>query len=387
MLVEKNRKLGRNGTLIKMKTYNNIYEKIIDKYNIRLAHMNARKDKTFYKEVQMVDSDMDFYITEIHNMLKDWTYKIEESDYRTSKINDKWKERELWKLAYYPHRIVQWAIMIQLEPIFLEVFCNHTCASLKNRWIHYAYNLTKKYLENEEETKYCLKIDIKKFYPSIDHNILKQLLRRKIKCKDTLKILDTIIDSYPGEKWVPIGSYLSQYLANYYLAYFDHYIKEELKCKYVVRYMDDVIILSNSKEFLHNILAKIQEYLWKIKLEVKHNYQIFPVDKRGIDFVGYRFFRKFILLRRSTTKRLKEKLVEIKKKKADKKRLLNYSEWCSVNSYLWRLIHCDSRRLCEKYIDPLRISTYRYYYYVITDKNKKKTRKFKRKMDKMKGRK
>ena len=71
VLVEKNRKLGKNGTLIKMKTYNNIYEKIIDKYNIRLAHMNARKDKTFYKEVQMVDSDMDFYINEIHNMLKD----------------------------------------------------------------------------------------------------------------------------------------------------------------------------------------------------------------------------------------------------------------------------------------------------------------------------
>lgn len=369
-----------------MKTYNNIFPKIIDKNNIRLAHINARKDKTFYKEVQMVDSDMDFYIDQIHDMLKNWTYKIEESDYRTSKINDKWKERELRKLAYYPHRVIQWAIMIQLEPIFLEAFCNHTCASLKNRWIHYAYKLTRKYLKDTEGTKYCLKIDVRKFYPSINHKILKDLLRRKIKCKDTLKILDTIIDSYPGEKWVPIGSYLSQYLANYYLAYFDHYVKEELKCKYVVRYMDDVIVLSNNKEYLHETLRKIQEYLKTLKLEVKQNYQIFPVEKRGIDFVWYRFFHNYILLRKWTCKRLKEKLKEIKVRKANKKRLLNYNEWCSINSYIGRLIHCDSRRLYEKYIDPLKNATHRYYYHVLSGKNRKKLKKYINKMAKMKWR-
>lgn len=114
-----------------MKTYKNLRDKIISKENLKLAHINARKDKLFYKEVQMVDSNLDFYIDEIHNMLKDGTYKIEPSDYTISIINDKGKERELAKLNYYPHRIIQRAVMLILEPIFMEVFCNHTCASLK----------------------------------------------------------------------------------------------------------------------------------------------------------------------------------------------------------------------------------------------------------------
>ena len=359
-----------------MKIYDNLREKIIDKNNLRLAHYNAIKDKAFYQEVQMVDSNLDFYIDEIHNMLKNKEYVIESSDYTISIINDKWKERELAKLNYYPHRIIQWAIMLILEPIFMEVFCYHTCASLKWWWIHKAYNLVRKYLKDRNWTLYCLKIDIKKFYPSIDHQILKDLLRRKIRCKDTLRILDMIIDSTPWDKWIPIWSYLSQYLANYYLAYFDHYMKEVLKCHYVIRYMDDIVVLSDNKPFLHRTLELMRNNLTNLKLEIKWNYQVFPVEARWIDFVWYRFFHNYTLLRKKTCKRMKKKLKKIKEDKTERHRLLSYSEWCSINSYIGWIQYCDHYRLYEKYIKCLIAWLNRYYYFVITNKNKKKTIKY-----------
>lgn len=358
-----------------MKTYDNLREKIIDKDNLRLAHMNARKDKAFYKEVQMVDANLDFYIDEIHTMLKDGTYEIKPEDYTISIINDKGKERELAKLNYYPHRIIQWAAMLILEPIFMEVFCYHTSASLKKRGIHHAYKLVRKYLKDKEWTKYCLKIDIKKFYPSINHQILKYLLRKKIRCLKTLEYLDTTIDSTPWEKGIPIGSYLSQYLANYYLAYFDHWMKEELKCHYVIRYMDDIVVLADNKPFLHKALELIRKKLDWLKLEVKHNYQVFPTDSRGIDFVGYRFFHNYTLLRKGTARRMKRKLKQIKEDKTDRHRFVNYSERCSVNSYLWWIEHCNHHRFFMKYINPVLPSLNRYYYYVIK-RDRKRLKKY-----------
>ena len=324
----------------------------------------------------MVDSNLDFYVDEIHNMLKNKENVIESSDYTISIINDKWKERELAKLNYYPHRIIQWAIMLILEPIFMEVFCYHTCASLKWWWIHKAYNLVRKYLKDRNWTLYCLKIDIKKFYPSIDHQILKDLLRRKIRCKDTLRILDMIIDSTPWDKWIPIWSYLSQYLANYYLAYFDHYMKEVLKCHYVIRYMDDIVVLSDNKPFLHKTLELMRNNLTNLKLEIKWNYQVFPVEARWIDFVWYRFFHNYTLLRKKTCKRMKKKLKKIKEEKTERHRLLSYSEWCSINSYIGWIQYCDHYRLYEKYIKCLLWWLNKYYYFVITNKNKKKTIKY-----------
>lgn len=362
-----------------MKTYWNLFDKIIDINNIRLAHMNARKDKTFYWAVKNVDENMDVMLKQIQEMLREGRYEIKSSDYTTEKILDKGKERELWKLPYYPHRIVQWAIMLQLEPIFMKVFCNHTCASLKGRWIHYAYNLTKKYMRNEIKCKYCLKIDIKKFYPSINHKVLKELLRRKIRCERTLKLLDQIIDSYPWEKGIPIGSYLSQYLANYYLAYFDHWIKEEKWCKYIVRYMDDIVVFWENKEKLHKLLYEMREYLEKIGLEIKDNWQIFPSRIRGVDFVGYRFFGKYILLRKRTCNRMKRKLLWIRINKVDKNQLLNYGEWCCCNSYVGWMIYCNHFRIYEKYIQPIIKWLTRYYYYIIK-RNRDRLDKYYRKL-------
>lgn len=350
-----------------MKRYGNIYEKIHDIDNLKLAHKNARKDKLYYKEVQMVDSDEEYYLKQIQDMLINEEYEV--SDYVISIINDKGKERQLCKLPYFPDRIIQWAVMLQIEHIFMEVFTNFTCASIKDRGIHKASRLIDTYMEDVQGTQYCLKIDVSKFYPNMDHDILKFLLRKKFKDKKLLELLDRIIDSTPGNKGVPIGSYLSQFFANFYLAYFDHWLKEEKGIKYVVRYMDDVVILHHSKDFLHSLKREMDEYLWKeLKLKIKDNWQVFPTGIRGIDFVGYRHFYGFKLLRKTTCKRFKTQMIRIKTK-CDAGGKLTYSEWCSANSYKGWLMWCDSYRLSEKYIVP--IQKYLDEYYIVEIKKGK----------------
>lgn len=342
-----------------MKRYGNIYKKIYSMENLRQAHKNARKDKSFYKDVKMVDANPDKYLEEIQDILINKTYVV--SAYGISTINDNGKERELMKLPYFPDRIIQWAIMLQIEKVFMQVFCEHTCASIKNRGIKKASELTENYMKDKNGTKYCLKIDISKFYPNINHKILKGMLRKKFKDKDLLELLDLIIDSYPGEKGIPIGSYLSQFLANYYLAYFDHWLKEKMGVKYVVRYMDDVVIFHESKQYLHWLVRQMDEYLKnELDVNIKGNWQVFPTEIRGVDFVGYRFFYGYKLLRKKTCKRFKRKMLNIKKKQG-KGEMINYSEWCSVNSYVGWLQWCDSWRLFEKYIEPILASVIKYY--------------------------
>ena len=350
-----------------MKRYGRIFPKICTMENLKEAHRNARKDKTFYREVKMVDSDPDFYLGQIQEMLMNRTYEV--SEYEVSIISDKGKEREIMKLPYFPDRIIQWAIMLQIEEVFHKVFTDFTCASIKKRGIHKAMSLVDKYMKDEAGTMYCLKIDINKFYPSINHEILKNLLRKKFKDKALLELLDKIIDSVPEGKGVPIGSYLSQYLANFYLAYFDHWLKEEMKVSYVVRYMDDIVILHHSKDFLHWLKRQMDNYLWEnLKLTIKDNWQVFPTGIRGVDFVGYRHFYGYKLLRKSTCKRFKKKMIVIKRK-GDAGKKMAYKEWCCANSYYGWLKWCDGYRLTQKYLTP--IQGYLDDYYITEIKERK----------------
>ncbi len=326
-----------------MKRYGNLYNKIYDYENLILAHHNARRGKAFYQEVQNFNKNEDYCTRLIQDMLKNKTYKT--SDYKIFTIIDRGKEREIYKLPYFPDRVVQWAVMLQIEPIFLETFIFDSYAAIPNKGMHIASKRLSKWLKyDKENTMYCFKMDVKKFFPNISHDILKQLLRRKIKDKELLELLDEIIDS--TDSGIPIGNYISQYFANYYLTFFDHWIKEELGIKYYMRYMDDLIILNKSKEDLHEIKIKIDKYLSEeLQLTIKSNWQVFPVDSRGIDFMGYRHFRNYTLLRKTTYKKFRRKM-----NKLNKKRELNDSDVCSIRSYEGWLIWCNSYNLRRKYI-------------------------------------
>ena len=218
--------------------------------------------------------------------------------------------------------------------------------------------------------QYCLKLDARKYYPSIDHDILKAKYARLFKDKDLLWLLYEIIDSTEGNTGVPIGNYLSQYSGNFYFSSFDHWLKEEKHVKHYHRYMDDIVIFGETKEELHQLLKEIDVYFKeKLHLTVKDNWQVFPTYVRGVDFLGYRIFMNYILLRKSTCKQMKRKMTDIRKKVSNGN-MMNYSEWCSINSYKGWLIHCDSFRLQQKYIQPLIPHAEKYYETNIKTKRK-----------------
>ena len=228
-----------------MKRYGNLYPEMWDMENIKRAHINARKGKAHYKEVQMVNAEEEYYLLKIQDMLKNKTFT--NSEYEMFVKNDSGKQREIYKLPYFPDRIIHHCIVQVLEPIWMKTLIADTYSSLKGRGIHKGVTRIKAALEDGVNTTYCLKMDVRKFYPSIDHDTLKTVLQHKIKDLNVMWILSEIIDSTTG---VPIGNYLSQHFGNLYLSGFDHWMKEEQGCKYYFRYCDDVVILNKSKEHL-----------------------------------------------------------------------------------------------------------------------------------------
>lgn len=330
-----------------MKRIGNLYEKIYNLDNLKLAHQNARRGKGWYKEIQMVDENPDKYLLEIQRMLTDKIYKT--SEYESFIKNDKGKEREIFKLPYFPDRICQWAIMQIIEPYLMRRLTSDTYSAIPNRGIHLALNKLNKCLTNDEhETKYCLKVDIKKYYPNINHEVLKNMLGKIFKDNDLLWLLFEIIDSI--EVGLPIGNYLSQWLGNLYLSVLDHWIKEVKGVKYYFRYMDDCVFLAPTKEELHKLKLELDVFLKdRLDLTLKGNWQVFPVDIRGIDFVGYRCFRKYTLLRKSTYKNLRKKSNYILKKFKNIE-AVTFSDSCSLNSYDGWLKHANCHNLRKRYI-------------------------------------
>lgn len=332
-----------------MKRVGNIYHEIYDMENLRIAHKNARKGKTFYKEVKMVDENPDYYLGILQKSLIEKTYKT--SEYERFVKQEGKKEREIFKLPYYPDRIAQWALLQVIEPILMKNLTINTYSAIPYRGIHYGLKRLQHDLKDTHGCAYCLKFDIKKYYPSINHDLLKAKYARLIKDKDVLWLINEIIDSTDGDAGVPIGNYLSQWSGNIFLSDFDHLIKEVFKIKYYHRYMDDCVILHSSSEYLHDLRILLDEYLKSIKLEMKKDWQIFPTYTRGIDFLGYRCFGKYTLLRKTTYKAMRKKLTRILKKA--QKGLINYSEYCCINAYMGWLKWCDSFRLTQKYVKPL----------------------------------
>lgn len=313
-----------------VKRINKLYRQICSMENLILADAKASKSKSKQYGVLVHNENKEVNLLALQKMLVDKTYKT--SPYTTFKVYEP-KERDVFRLPYFPDRITHHAIMNILKPVFTKCFTNDTYSCIKGKGVHAAAQGVKSALNDIENTIYCLKLDIKKFYPNINHEILKQLLRKKFKDNDLLWLLDEIIDSADG---VPIGNYLSQYFANFYLTYFDHWIKEVLHVKYYFRYADDIVILSSNKPDLHKLLSSIREYLTtNLKLTVKENYQVFPVQARSIDFVGYKFYHTHILLRKG----IKQRFARMLKHRKNDASIASYYGWAK---------HCNSINLLKK---------------------------------------
>lgn len=321
------------------KRWGHLLEQIATEDNILQADIDAQRGKNnigIVEHMKHQKKDDEKLLEDLRNL----TYIT--SMYSTFTIYEP-KERIIFRLPFYPDRIAHHAIMNIMEQRWVSIMINNTYACIKGRGIHKLAEDIKKALRKDPNgTVYCLKLDIHKFYPSVNHSILKTILRRKIKDGRLLTVLDEIIDSSNG---VPIGNYLSQFFANLYLTYFDHYIKEVLKVKYYFRYCDDIAIFASSKEQLWDWFHKIKEYVeMSLKLSLKPNWQVYPIESRGVDFVGYRFYHDHTLLRTSIKKRI-NKLVDrymdgLITKEDFMKSMSSYYGWlkhCNSHNYLYRL--------------------------------------------------
>lgn len=314
-----------------MKRKRNLYQSIISIDNLKIADINARRGKKLQKSVIEHDKIRDDNINNLNNILTQQIFKT--SEYKTFTIKEP-KQRLIYRLPYFPDRILHHAIMNITKPIFESVFTKDTYSCIKGKGIHKAVYEVKTALKDKSNTKYFLKIDIKKFYPNINHNILKGLLRKKFKDKELLNLMDGIIDSAGG---LPIGNYLSQYLANFYLSYFDHWVKEEKKVIYYFRYADDMVFFADNKLFLHKLLQDIKIYLKKkLDLEIKDNHCISPLWC-GLDFLGYVFKDGHTRVR----KRIKQNCA---------RKLNNNPSMACIHSYLGWFKHANAINLQNKLI-------------------------------------
>lgn len=334
-----------------MKRIGNLYQKIISVENLREADEKARKGKIKTYGVKVHDKNREANIQSLHEALLTKTFKTSAYDIFT--IYEP-KERLIYRLPYYPDRIVHHAIMNILEPIWVRTFTHNTFSCVKGRGIEgcarYVDRIFEKY---KGKPMYCLKIDIKKYYPSIDHDVMKRIVRRKIKDKDLLWLLDEIIDSAEG---LPIGNYLSQYLANLYLCYFMHRVNENLKLD-ASEYADDITFFASTKEELREAFKEIKRMVEEeLNLKIKGNYQIFPISEnrydksgRALDYVGYKFYRKQKLIRKSIKKNFCKTVSRLNRRQ---KQLDAKAYKQAVAPWLGWAKHSDSKHLLKSIIKP-----------------------------------
>jgi len=323
-----------------------IYDKICNINNIVVAIMKASLGKRKQKRVKRILDNIKFYAEKIQNMLLNKKYSPSPYIIKTIQDSSSGKIRTIYKPRFYPDQIIHWALMLQIQSVIMRGMYPYSCGSVPGRGTSLGQKTLRKWLDNDRKnTKYCLKMDISKFYPSIDNDVLKQMFLRRIKDQDCLWLIDTIIDSSQG---LPIGNYTSQWFANFFLQDLDHYIKEKLGIKYYIRYVDDLVLLGGNKKKLHKARKHISDYLQTIGLILKSDWQVFKVNDRAIDFLGFRFFRNKTILRKRNALRIKRRI-----KKISKKDHLNYKDACAVISYWGWIKRSDSYNFYQNEVKPI----------------------------------
>ena len=284
------------------------------------AFKRAAKGKKENKEVILFEMDLANNLTKILKSIHE--NKDVVGEYRKFTIYEP-KKRVIWALPFADRVVHQWYVEEFIKPIFLPKLISTTYACIEGRGVHLAVETLNKFMKRmyrENPDYYILKCDVAKFFYSIDKNILYKIIENKVKDRDFLEFTKKILfQKSNSDKGIPIGNYTSQYFANIYLNELDHYIKEELKIKYYVRYMDDFVLLTNSKEESKEVLDKIEEFLdknLKLKLNKKTNYM---KNKQGVNFCGFKLKQGKITLLKQSKKKIYKKVRNWNKKYKAKK--------------------------------------------------------------------
>lgn len=326
----------------KMKTYKHLFEKLVAEDNVHLAIHNASLGKHDRPVVQEICNNEDIHIPRLQALCENY----KNHNHTPKEIYDGIsRKKRIILVPAHDEQVVHHMIVNVLKPIFMKSLYEHSYGSIPGRGSHLAKKHIEKWIKRDpKNTKYCLQMDVRKYFDSVPHDILKAKLSKIIKDKKFLDLLFTIIDVQPIG--IPLGFYTSQWLANFYLTELDHYIKEQLCATYFVRYMDDMVIFGANKRTLHKLQKLISNYLeTQLGLKMKSTWQVFKIeyeDKQGkthgrpLDFMGFKFYRNRTTLRRKIMLRASRKARKIAKKIIitiyDCRQMLAYAGWIAVTN-------------------------------------------------------
>lgn len=338
-----------------MKTWKNLWEQFISEDNFQTAYLKAIRRKNYQKQVQNFQSNAVYNLEQLRDSVINGKYHT--SNYQ-SKIIFEPKKRTIFILPF-KDRIVHHAIVNVLEPYYERYMIADSYACIKGRGQQAA---SLRCMEAVRRNEFCLKCDIHHFYPSIRHDLLFAQYQKKIRDEKYLSILKDNIFSFGGNRNVPIGNLTSIWHGNFFLTPMDLMCKHELKIRDYMRYCDDFLLFSNDKAYLHKCRKQLEEFLHDVlDLEFSRS-DVFNV-KQGVDFLGYRHFKKYILVRKSTAKRMRKKIEELPNKYIAEK--ITLEQFRSVlESVAGWISHANAHNLSEKMkIDELR------YRYIFLKKN------------------
>lgn len=263
-------------------------------------------------------------------------------------------KKRLINAPAFKDRVLHSALYKLLYPLFDRTFIFDSYACRVGKGTHAGADRAQKFIRQVESghgKAYVLKADISRYFASIDQDILKGLLVKKVRCQGVLNLLLKIIDTSPADapgKGIPLGNLTSQLFANIYLHELDRFAKHTLKAKRYVRYMDDFIFVHHDKKQLHQWRKQVNEFLWReLKLTTNHKTQVFPVGirfGRSLDFLGYRMWSTHRLIRKNSVKRIKANLKKYSKLRAAGVLTLRDIEH-KIQSWLGHASHANTHNL------------------------------------------
>jgi retron-type reverse transcriptase len=339
-----------------MKRHSNLYPQIITFENLLAAAHQAQRQKRYREPVLAFNRHLEQELFQLQRELQTQTY--EPGGYKTFEIYE--PKRRVISAAPYRDRVVHHALCNIIVPIFDRTFIATTYANRKGYGSHRALQ---KFVHYVRSSRYVLQCDICKYFPSIDINILKQMLRRKLKCHATLWLIDTILDTpsnidplieyFPGDtlltplersKGLPIGNLTSQFFANVYLSGFDRYVKETLKVSKYLRYVDDYALFSDDRAFLQHCRQSIEIYLATLRLRIHPIKSQLTQTRYAANFVGFRVLPDRIRVRNHNLQTGRKRLRRLRANHASGQ-MTEHEVTQSLQSWNAHLAHGNTWRL------------------------------------------
>lgn len=347
-----------------MKRHGNLWPQIIDFGNLLLAAQKAQRGKRYRQNVLYFNSRLDEELLRLQEELEAKTYRP--GEYKTFQIVE--PKKRMISAAPYRDRVAHHALCNVIAPIFERGFIADSYANRKGYGTHRAL---RRFTEFARSSRYVLQCDIRQYFPSIDHRILKSVIRRKIKCAETLWLIDTIIDAsneqdeavnyFPGDElWtpherrrgLPIGNLTSQFFANVYLDGLDHFVKQELRLEKYLRYVDDFAGFDDDRDLLLDARHRIEEYVAGFRLKIHPiKSQLFET-RRGASFVGFHVLPDRIRVKSENLRRARRRMKELQTGYRNGEKTLGEVTQ-SVRSWIAHLEHGDTWKLRQRVFDSL----------------------------------